>query len=94
MLLLLAALGAISGRKQPFRVLLSRPRDPQRFAARAERLPRRPASLLEAGIKYLILAGLSAAFLLFGMALIYAELGTLEFARIAALLSAISEAPP
>ena len=34
---------------------------------------------LEAAIKYLILAAVSAAFLLFGMALIYAELGTLEF---------------
>jgi NADH-quinone oxidoreductase subunit N len=37
---------------------------------------------LEAGIKYLILASASAAFLLFGMALIYAEAGTLEFLRI------------
>ncbi len=39
---------------------------------------------VEAGIKYLILAAASAAFLLFGMALIYAELGTMEFSRIAA----------
>src|SRR5499426_461838 len=37
---------------------------------------------LEAGIKYLILASASAAFLLFGMALIYAEVGTMEFSRI------------
>lgn len=37
---------------------------------------------LEAGIKYLILASASAAFLLFGMALIYAEAGTMEFSRI------------
>jgi NADH-quinone oxidoreductase subunit N len=37
---------------------------------------------LEAGIKYLILASASAAFLLFGMALIYAEAGTMEFWRI------------
>lgn len=37
---------------------------------------------LEAGIKYLILASASAAFLLFGMALIYADTGTMEFARI------------
>ena len=36
---------------------------------------------VEAGIKYLILAAASDAFLLFGMALIYAESGTLEFAR-------------
>ena len=34
---------------------------------------------LEAGIKYLILAGASSAFLLFGMALIYADRGTLFF---------------
>jgi NADH-quinone oxidoreductase subunit N len=34
---------------------------------------------LEAGIKYLILASASAAFLLFGMALIYADTGTMEF---------------
>ena len=40
---------------------------------------------LEAGIKYLILASTSAAFLLFGMALIYAEAGTLEFSRIRGL---------
>ncbi len=36
---------------------------------------------LEAGIKYLILASASAAFLLFGMALIYADTGTMEFSR-------------
>lgn len=42
---------------------------------------------IEAGIKYLILASVSAAFLLFGMALIYAELGTMEFARIASRIS-------
>jgi NADH-quinone oxidoreductase subunit N len=34
---------------------------------------------LEAALKYLVLAAASAAFLLFGMALIYAELGTMEF---------------
>jgi NADH-quinone oxidoreductase subunit N len=38
--------------------------------------------VLEAGIKYLILASASAAFLLFGMALIYADAGTMEFSRI------------
>ena len=42
---------------------------------------------LEAGIKYLILAATSSAFLLFGMALIYAELGTMQFAEIAVALS-------
>lgn len=39
---------------------------------------------LEAGIKYLVLAAASSAFLLFGMALVYADLGTMEFSRIAA----------
>ncbi|MDQ5985123.1 MAG: NADH-quinone oxidoreductase subunit N [Syntrophus sp. SKADARSKE-3] len=42
---------------------------------------------LEAGIKYLILATFSSAFLVFGMALIYAELGTLSFSRIALKLA-------
>jgi NADH-quinone oxidoreductase subunit N len=37
---------------------------------------------LEAGIKYLILASASAAFLLLGMALIYADTGTMEFSRL------------
>jgi NADH-quinone oxidoreductase subunit N len=44
--------------------------------------PRTIARSIEAGIKYLILAAASAAFLLFGMALLYAELGTMEFARL------------
>ena len=37
----------------------------------------------EAGIKYLILAAFSSAFLLFGMALIYTETGTMDFEGIA-----------
>lgn len=37
---------------------------------------------LEAGIKYLILASASAGFLLFGMALIYADTGSLAFSSI------------
>jgi NADH-quinone oxidoreductase subunit N len=41
---------------------------------------------LEAGIKYLVLAAASAAFLLFGMALVYADLGTMEFTRMAQLI--------
>lgn len=45
---------------------------------------RRP---LEAGIKYLVLAAASSSFLLFGMALIYAELGTMAFGRITSLLA-------
>ncbi len=43
---------------------------------------------LEAGIKYLILAAASAAFLLFGMALVYTQLGTMEFGRMAETLAA------
>jgi NADH-quinone oxidoreductase subunit N len=42
---------------------------------------------LEAGIKYLVLAAVSAAFLLFGMALIYGALGTMQFDEIAARLA-------
>jgi NADH-quinone oxidoreductase subunit N len=52
-------------------------------------LTTRPISL-EAGIKYLILAAASAAFLLFGMALIYAETGTMAFSGIA---RALGESP-
>ena len=40
---------------------------------------------IEAGLKYLVLAAASAAFLLFGMALVYAHSGTMEFARMASL---------
>lgn len=46
----------------------------------------RMSRTLEAGIKYLVLAAGSAAFLLFGMALVYADLGTMEFARMGQLL--------
>jgi NADH-quinone oxidoreductase subunit N len=55
--------------------------------------PRDLGKPLEAGVKYLILAGISSAFLLFGMALIYARLGSMGFAQIAALLT-INDAPP
>ncbi|MDQ2861848.1 MAG: NADH-quinone oxidoreductase subunit N, partial [Pseudomonadota bacterium] len=54
--------------------------------------PRDRRRSVEAGIKYLILAGMSSALLLFGMAVIYARLGTLEFDRIAALLPASNDA--
>jgi NADH-quinone oxidoreductase subunit N len=37
---------------------------------------------LEAGIKYLVLSAAASAFMLFGMALIYAQLGTLSFVGI------------
>ena len=42
---------------------------------------------LEAGIKYLVLASSSAAFLLFGMALIYEQVGSLQFGYIAAMFT-------
>ncbi len=42
---------------------------------------------IEAGLKYLVLAASSTAVLLFGMALIYARLGTMEFGRMSALFT-------
>jgi NADH-quinone oxidoreductase subunit N len=41
---------------------------------------------IEAGVKYLILAAVSSAFVLFGMALIYAASGTMTFGQFGALL--------
>jgi len=54
------------------------------YALNAYIYPRKTA--LEAGIKYLVLAAASAAFLLFGMALIYAAVGTMEFGHMAELM--------
>jgi len=45
---------------------------------------------VEAGMKYLVLAALSSAFLLFGMALIYMDTGTMEFTAIAQKISSSS----
>ncbi len=56
--------------------------------------PRAWAHGIEAGIKYLILAAGSSAFLLFGMALIYAEMGSLEFSSLANLSGAPTEVNP
>lgn len=42
---------------------------------------------IEAGIKYLVLAAVSASFLLFGMAFVYLALGTMEFGRMAVLVA-------
>lgn len=44
--------------------------------------PIRGLKTLEAALKYMILSGISSAFLLFGMALIYAALGTLSFEQL------------
>ncbi|GAA4424541.1 NADH-quinone oxidoreductase subunit NuoN [Pontibacter saemangeumensis] len=47
----------------------------------------------EAGIKYLILAAFSSAFLLFGMALVYFSTGTMTFEGIAAAMATFQELP-
>jgi NADH-quinone oxidoreductase subunit N len=49
---------------------------------------------IEAGIKYLILASVSSAFLLFGMALIYTALGTMQFGAIVAALGTGDQLSP
>jgi NADH-quinone oxidoreductase subunit N len=48
---------------------------------------------VEAGVKYLVLAALTSAFLLFGMALIYMDTGSMEFATITERLSAPGHSP-
>ncbi|MBD3225757.1 MAG: NADH-quinone oxidoreductase subunit NuoN [Caldithrix sp.] len=48
---------------------------------------------LEAGLKYLILAAQSSAFLLFGMALVYASLGSMNINDMAQLLSGANLGP-
>lgn len=48
---------------------------------------------LEAGIKYLMLSGVSSALLLFGMALIYAASGVLSFPRLAQVAVGIAGDP-
>lgn len=48
----------------------------------------RQSRSLEAGVKYLVLSASASAFLLFGMALLYAQSGTLEFAGLGAQLGA------
>jgi NADH-quinone oxidoreductase subunit N len=48
------------------------------------------ADSLEAGLKYLVLAAASTAFLLFGMALVYAVTGTMDFDRMSTSTSAAS----
>lgn len=49
-------------------------------------LRRKPS--LEAAIKYLVLSAASSAFLVFGMATVYFEFGTMEFTRLAPVLTA------
>src|SRR5664279_606983 len=52
---------------------------------------RSKSNSIEAGIKYLILASVSPAFLLFGMALIYTALGTMQFTELVKSLGAGSQ---
>ncbi len=49
---------------------------------------------IEAGIKYLILASVSSAFLLFGMALIYTASGTMQFSEIVTRLGSGAQLSP
>lgn len=48
----------------------------------------------EAGIKYLILAAFSSAFLLFGMALLYAQTGSMSFPGIAEAMTSFTHPTP
>lgn len=52
---------------------------------------RTQSTSIEAGIKYLILAASSSAVLLFGLALIYAESGSMELSQFAAVMTRNSE---
>ncbi len=55
---------------------------------------RSKSNSIEAGIKYLILASVSAAFLLFGMALIYTAYGTMQFTAIVNALGSGAQLSP
>ena len=49
---------------------------------------------IEAGVKYLLLAALTSAFLLFGMALIYMDAGSMDFSVIAEKLHTAEQSSP
>ena len=49
---------------------------------------------IEAAVKYLVLASVSSAFLLFGMGLIYTVTGSLEFSKIAGAISSTNYSQP
>ena len=55
--------------------------------------PRKRLKAIEAGIKYLILAATSDAFLLFGMALVYAQVGTMDLSQLELLRNMSSTSP-
>ena len=52
------------------------------------------AEAVEAAVKYLVLAGATSAFLVFGMALVYAEAGTMTAAGVAKLVAGLGSADP
>ncbi len=52
------------------------------------------AEAVEAAVKYLVLAGATSAFLVFGMALVYAEAGTMTAAGVAELVAGLGSADP
>lgn len=54
---------------------------------------RREKTSVEAGLKYLVLAAGSASFLVFGIALVYFELGTMDFRLIPAAMAMQGTAP-
>jgi NADH-quinone oxidoreductase subunit N len=58
------------------------------YPVHGEKLPVLP---MEAALKYLIMSGVASAVMLFGMALVYAAVGTFEFARIATAAAALQE---
>ena len=51
-------------------------------------------SSIEAGIKYLVLASVSSAFLLFGMGLMYLTFGTMQFSAIVSAMTHLVKLPP
>ena len=52
------------------------------------------AEAVEAAVKYLVLAGATSAFLIFGMALVYAESGTMTAAGVAELVAGLGSGSP
>lgn len=54
--------------------------------------PTQSRSALEGGLKYLILSAAASAFLLFGMALIYSQVGDMSFTRVGQYFSEIGNA--
>lgn len=57
------------------------------YAMVAYSVQKRPS--LEAGVKYLVLSAVASAFLLFGIALIYSQVGSLGFAEVGAYFAAL-----